>query len=185
LLPNQKKHDILFLQPSSKSHSSSLSQKDLLELGIVDLFLGSNGRLSGLFAEFAGLFGEHFSATESLGIGVQTDKDSHVLERILSLGKGALDNGLPGGADDGLDLVRVDETGKIGVRHDGSGERVLLLEGGALVGSSPEGIELLKGRLGPDDKAAEVTAGSELEEIERLDGAELNAGNVAHGASWS
>lgn len=84
-------------------------------------------------------------------------------------------------AEDGLDLLRVDDTGDIGVGDAAGGQEVVLLEGGGLSGGTVEGVELLKGALSPDDKATEVTTGSQSEQVQAADIAELNTGNVTEG----
>ena len=45
-----------------------------------------------------------------------------------------------------------------------------------------DGVERREGRLGPDDEAARVAAGGELEEVEAVDVGELDARDVAEGA---
>jgi hypothetical protein len=62
---------------------------------------------------------------------------------------------------------------------DVGGEEEVLLEGGGRGGGAVDVVEGGEGRRGPDDEAAEVAAGRELEEVEREDGRRLDAGQVA------
>lgn len=114
---------------------------------------------------------EELLSAEGLGVRVESEEDSLVSERVLLLGEGPLLDGLTGGSDDRLDLVRVDETGDVGSRDLGGGEveaRLLLVDR----------VEGSNGRLGPDDESTNVTTRGELEEVEGLDGAGLDTGDV-------
>lgn len=74
-------------------------------------------------------------------------------------------------SDNGLDLLRVDDSGNIGRGDLGLGKdkaRLLLVNR----------VESSHGGFGPDDESTDVTTGSELEEVQRLDGASLDTGNV-------
>lgn len=53
--------------------------------------------------------------------------------------------------------------------------------GGGLGGGAVDVVEGLEGGRGPDDEAAQVAAGGELEEVEGRDGRGLDAGDVAEG----
>ena len=63
-----------------------------------------------------------FLATDGLRVRVQTEENALVDEGVLVLRPGALLVLRVGGADNGLDLVAVDETSNIGVGDLGSGE---------------------------------------------------------------
>lgn len=63
-----------------------------------------------------------FLSAESLGVWVETEENSLVDERILLLRPRALLDLLASRADDGLDLVAIDQTSNIGVADLGSGE---------------------------------------------------------------
>ena len=52
---------------------------------------------------------------DGLRVRVQAEEDALVDEGVLVLRPGALLDLRVGGADDGLDLIRVDETGDVGV----------------------------------------------------------------------
>lgn len=74
-------------------------------------------------------------------------------------------------SDNGLDLLRVDESGNVGGRDLGLGKN----KAGLLLVDRVEGGN---GGFGPDDESTDVTTGSELEEVEGLDGASLDTWNV-------
>lgn len=138
------------------------------------------GRTLGL-AVLDGLLAESLLVVSS-SVGVETEHDLLVAEGVLLLDVGALGAGLAlGGADDGLDFRRVDEAGQVGVGDDVGWEEEVLLEGGGVLGGAVDGVEGLEGGGGPDDEAAEVATGGELEEVEREDGAGLDTGDVAEG----
>jgi hypothetical protein len=120
---------------------------------------------------------------ERSSVGVKTEHNLLVAERVLLLDVGALGAGLAlGGAEHGLDLRGVDEAGEIGVGDEVGGEEEVLLEGGGGGGCAVDGVEGFEGGGGPDDEAAEVATGGELEEVEGEDGRGLDAGDVAEGA---
>lgn len=110
---------------------------------------------------------------ESSGVGVLAQKDLLIPERVLLLDGATLGAGLAlGSVEDALDFGAVDEAGKIGLGDHVGGEEEALL---AVVNR----VELLDGGRGPDDEAAEVTTGGELEKVEGIDGAGLDTGEVA------
>lgn len=84
---------------------------------------------------------------------------------------------LLGGSDDGLDLHGVDDTSNITAGHDALRHGVVLL--GAL--ATVEGIEVLESLLGPDEEATDVTTRAEGEDVELVDLAEADTGDVAEG----
>lgn len=103
-----------------------------------------------------------------------------VAQRVLLLDGATAGGGLAlGSVERALDFGRVDETGKIGLGDDVGGEEEVALVGGGLGGRAVDLVEGLEGGRGPDDEAAEVTTGGELEEVEGADGAGLNTGDVA------
>lgn len=63
-----------------------------------------------------------FLPAKGLGIGVETEENGLVDEGVLVLRPGALLGLLTSGADNGLNLIRVNETGDVGVADLGSGE---------------------------------------------------------------
>jgi len=85
------------------------------------------------------------------------------------------------GAELGLDLVRVEETAKIGVGDQRAGKLVVNLAGGVLAVCSVDLVQLLEGRLGPDAETSNVTSGGELEEVKTCHVDSLNSGKVSEG----
>lgn len=101
------------------------------------------------------------------GVGVESEEDLLVLERVLLLDTGTLGAGVAlRGTDDGLDFGRVDQTADVSL-CDLSGR------------SREDAVEGLEGSAGPDDEAAHVATRSQLEEVKSTDGAGLNTSNVA------
>lgn len=143
----------------------------------------SGGGLLGLLGSLGldALLLEDLLPAEGLGVGVETEENGLVDKGVLLLGPGALLDLLAGRADDGLDLIGVNDAGDVGVEDLGGGEEVVLLVDGSLVEGAEDIIEEGEGTLGPDDETAEVSSGSELEEVEAADVDELNTGKVAEG----
>jgi len=127
-----------------------------------------------------GLGGQELLAAQGLGVGVELDQGTEVPEWVLLVGGTASPLGA-GGPDGVLDLVRVDDALEVSVVEEGLGEEETLLGIGTLGGGAEEGVEGLEGRLGPDDKAAEVTSGGQGKEVKGADAGELNTGNVPEG----
>lgn len=118
---------------------------------------------------------------ESSRVRVEAELHLEVLERVLLLHNGALGDGTAADrAEDVLNFGRVDELGQIGLLHDGGRDEEVLLQGRGLGGGSVDLVEGREGGGGPDDEAAEVTTGGELEKVEGVDRRSLNAGDVAH-----
>jgi len=124
------------------------------------------------------LFAEGQAAL-SLGVGVELDEGAEVgegvlleeVEAVLALGRAKL----------GLDLIRVDDAGQIRVGHHGARQMVVGLLAGALGGGAVEGVKAVKGLLGPDDEAAEVTTRSKLKKVQTSNSHKLDTGQVAEG----
>lgn len=97
--------------------------------------------------------------------------------------------------DNRLDFVAVDEASDVGVGDLGSGQtaqisasipyaslehlHVILLERRGLVEGTEDLVESSECALSPDNETAEVTTGSELEEVQSPNIDELNTGEVA------
>jgi hypothetical protein len=81
----------------------------------------------------------------------------------------------------GLNLISVDDAGKIGAVDDIAlhGVTGLSLSLGGV--GSEDGVEGFKGITGEDDEASDGTTGSELEEVKSVDVAYINSGQVAGG----
>lgn len=120
------------------------------------------------------LLGEHG------GVGVQAKHNLLVLERVLLLNSTAASDGVTlGGVEGALNLGRVDETGEVGLRDHVGGEEEVAFVGRGLGGGAVDLVERLESGRGPDDEAAKVATGGELEEVEGGDGGGLDAGDVA------
>ena len=114
----------------------------------------------------------------ALGVGVQLQHGRHVLQGVLLLGERAA---LPVDghrAQTALHLIRVDDTGQIGVRHGGLGQLVVLLQASSRLGGTEKGIQLLEGGLGPDDEATQMTTRGQLEKVQAIHTAQIDASNV-------
>jgi hypothetical protein len=61
-------------------------------------------------------------SAQSLCVGVEAEEDGLVDERVLLLRPGAFLELLAGRANDGLDLIAVDQAGDVGVGDLGGGE---------------------------------------------------------------
>lgn len=149
---------------------------------LQELLVGLDQRLLAtglLLASQVGLFGRDGHALLSLGVRVQTEQDTNVLEGTLVLSERTLGLGLASSADHGLDLVRVDQTGDIRVGDLGDGQVVVALEGGGLVVGTEHLVEESESTLSPDDETSEVTSRGELEKVERANVGGLDTGNVA------
>jgi len=146
--------------------------------------LGLLGSLSSLAKQFLSLLGvlgllDRLGALH-LGIGVEPDEVAKVLEGIPLEGGGPLSLFL--GSEMRLDFLRVDQTIQIGVGESNSGKSESDLELRTLLVCSVDRVELLKSALSPDDKSSKMTSGSELEEVQSVNGAELDTGNVTEGS---
>lgn len=162
---------------SSRPVVKMRKQKDNL-LGVEGVQEGSSG-LGGLLGRLLLGLLEDLGTTEGLGIGVETVHDGHGLEGVLLLGVRAGGLGGTGSLQRTLNLSRVDDTGNIRVGHDVGGEGVVLLEGRGLAVSTVDLVQESESVLGPDDEAAHVSTGSELQQVEGADVGELNTGDVA------
>mmetsp|Transcript_158344 Transcript_158344/g.485145 ORF Transcript_158344/g.485145 Transcript_158344/m.485145 type:complete len:333 (+) Transcript_158344:3-1001(+) len=119
---------------------------------------------------------EDLTAAKRNGVRVELDEDGGVAERVL-LDRGTL-GGCLGGAHSRLDLVGVDEAAQVRVGHGVVGQVEVLLGRGARPGAVKL-VELLEGTLRPDDKAAHVATGRQLEQVEAGHAARLDTGQVA------
>lgn len=112
-------------------------------------------------------------------VGVETEQHLAIDKRILLLGHGTLrDARATPRTENGLNLGRIDQLGKIGLLNNGRRKQEVLLQLGRLGGGAVDLVERGKGGGSPDDKAAEVPTGCQLKEIEGIHGARLHAGDV-------
>jgi hypothetical protein len=120
--------------------------------------------------------------TDNTGIGVQLVHEAS-LPQGVSVDLGDLNELLS--RTDGLDdLLGANDLGEVSrvdlVERNGPS---LLQLGGVSGTSSVDGIQFLESRLGPDDKTAEMSSGSDLEKVESLNVENVNSGNVTEGTS--
>lgn len=125
----------------------------------------------------AGGRGGNLEATGGLGEGVKLLHHVSVLERVL-LGLVVNANGGPDGAELGLNLVRVDNSGEIGAVDGVTLELVSTLLLALLGVGSEDVVEAVEGIGGEDGESSDVTTGGELEEVESVDVASVNTGEV-------
>jgi len=112
------------------------------------------------------LLGEHG------GVGVQAQHDLLVAQRVLLLDGAAAGDGLAlGGVEGALDFGAVDQAGQVGLRDDVGRQEEVALVGRGLGGGAVDVVEGLEGGRGPDDEAAQVATGGELEQVQGRDGA--------------
>lgn len=152
---------------------SSFELSLLLDLSVglkvsLSLFVGLF-----LFLEFSGFLGGFE--------GVKLVHQSLVLEGVLLLF--VVEDGV--GSDLSklrLDLIRVDDSGKISAVHEVSVQDVSSLFNtlGSVV--TEDVVEGLEGILGPDDESAEVTTGGQLEQVKSVYVDSLNTGEVSGGS---
>jgi len=135
----------------------------------------------GLTVNLSLLGGNNLVSAGSLAEGVKLLHHVAVLERVL-LGLVVETDGSLDGAELGLNLVRVDDSGEVGTVDGVTLELVSTLLG-ALGGVGAEDVvEAGEGIGGEDDESSEVTAGGELEEVDSVHVARVDTGEVT-GAS--
>ena len=78
-----------------------------------------------------------------------------------------------------LNLIGVDDSGKISAGHNVSVQNVSALLNTLGSPLSEDVVESLESILGPDDESAEVTTRSELEEVESVNAASINTGEIS------
>lgn len=120
-----------------------------------------------------------FLPANSFGVGVETEEDALVDQRVLVLSPWTLGDLGVCRSDNSLDHGAVDDASDIGVGDLGSGEteegqqcnpeyrransRVVLLIDGCLIEGAKDLIEETESALGPDNEAAEMATRSKLE----------------------
>ena len=132
---------------------------------------GSLGGKESCLLACAGLHGASLGLASGGGIRVELGEGLDAAEGVL-LAEVLLVGAL-GGVDNGLNLVGVDDTGKVGIDHGGGGDVLAIV--------TVDGVKGLEGGLRPDAETTHVAAGGELEEVEAADIAELNTGKIAEG----
>ena len=82
----------------------------------------------------------------------------------------------------GLNLIGVDDSGKISAGHDSSVEVIsTLFEGSVSVGTE-NSVKSSETTLGEDDESTEMSSWSELEDVESMDVASVNTWQVSSGS---
>lgn len=135
------------------------------------------GLLAGIDSSFCGL---DLELSSSLAVWVELLHQSFVLERVLL--------GLVMGTDRSLnltelalDLIGVNDSGKVGAGHHVSGHGESFLDLGSLGPGAEDGIELFESVLGEDDESSDVTTWGELKKVDSVDVAGLNSDKVSSG----
>lgn len=122
----------------------------------------------------------HLVLRERSSVRIEAQKNLLVLERVLLLHTSPLGAGVSlGFLQHGLNFGRVDETGDIGVGDQVGRQEVILLQRGWGGGGSVDLIQSGERRGSPDDETSEVSTRSELQKVEREDGAGLDTRDVA------
>lgn len=147
---------------------------ELLRGSLLGLSLG----LKSLSSDFLGLTGLLFLAgLDGSLVRVEGDLDGGHLERVSLLGEGDLDR--RHWAQDGLDLIGVDDTGQIGVGHERTRQVEAVLKFGALLVCAEDRIQLLEGTLGPDDESAQVATRSQVQQRQVINQSKLNTRKIS------
>ena len=178
IIPPQAK----FTNPSHPSHASKIHTTPRTTLLLLQ-HLGE--RRAGGALRLAGVqtLGADLLLRVASGVGVQAEQDLLVDERVLLLHAGALGAGRAlGRADHALDLGAVNQSADVGLLDEGGGQEEVLLERGWDGGAAVDVVEGGECGRGPDHESAEVTTGSELQEVEREDGRCLDTSQVAERA---
>jgi len=151
---------------------------DFLVLSVLGSFLSLSSDKFVLLL-LASLTQQELLSSQGLGIGVQFDQHTKVSQWVLlSLNLSFVGNLR---SNLGLDFIGVDESGKIGVGQETSGEGVSVLGSGSLGVSSVNGVQLLKSILGPDDKSSKMTSRSKLQQVQSVDTGQLDSRDVSEG----
>jgi hypothetical protein len=143
-------------------------------LGVLHL-AGSN---AGNLSSFDSL---NFKSALGLGVGVKLLHESAVVEGVL-VGGLLGDRVVSNGTELALNLVGVDDSGEVGAGHHVPVELVAALLNTLLTVGTEDLVKVGEGVLGEDHESAEVTTGSELEEVESVDTARVDTGEVAGGS---
>lgn len=165
-----------FLETLVEASLSLGADSLLLAASIGSLFLdgSSAGGLAGSKVLLLG-------GSEGLGSGVNSLHGDLVGKRVL-LASGGDVEGLALNAELGLDLVGVDDSGEVGAGHHVSSELESALGDTSDSVGTEDVVELSEGVLGEDNESSEVTTGSELEEVQSGDGANVDTGEVSSGS---
>jgi hypothetical protein len=154
---------------------TSLANSLLLATSFGVFFLESSKTVS------LGLHGSlGVEITSKLGVGVKLLHKGLVLQGVL-VGAALLKRVNSSVAEFALNLIRVDNSSQVSASHQVSIKGVATLFDTLLTVGTEDAVELLEGTLGEDDKATEVTTRGELEEVESMDAAGVDTGEVTGG----
>ena len=162
--------------------------KRLLELGVAGrlgpLVLGPELRRDRseqlpLLARLGRRLSRRLRAPDLSDVGIELEHGAEVLERIPLTRR--LSEAFLRSTEllVGLHLVRVDDAREVRVGHDAARQAEILLDIRLLGQSSEDTVQLLKGRLRPDDKTSQVPARRQLEQVQAIHAGDLNSRNVA------
>jgi len=144
---------------------TGLGGNDLVGAGSLGEGVELEGGLAG---GVTGIGGNDLVGAGSLGEGVELLHHVAVLERVLLCLVVETDGGLDS-AELGLNLVRVDDSGKVGT-VDGVTLELVSTFLGSLNGVGAENVvEAGEGIGGEHDESSDVTTGGELEKVESVD----------------
>lgn len=123
------------------------------------------------------------SLAEGGGVRVQAHKDLFVPERVLLLHRCALGaRAAFHRSDDGLHLGGIDQAADVGVGDHVGREEEILFQGGGRRRRAVDGVQGRERGRRPHDEASQVAPRGELEEVQSVYGAGLDAGDVAEPA---
>ena len=145
--------------------------------GLGTAGLGSLVLEGGDAVGLAGLSSDDLVGTSGLGEGVELLHHVSVLEGVL-LRLVVHDERSLDGAELGLNLVRVDDSGEVGTVDHVTLELVSALLGSLDGVGAEDVVEAGEGIGGEDDESSNVTTGGKLEEVESVDVAGVNTGEV-------
>lgn len=114
----------------------------------------------------------------SVSSGVELLHHGAVLEGVL-LGFVVELDGSADGTEFALDLIGVDNSGKVGAFHGGTVKLESSLGFGGSVVSAEETVKSVESSGGEDNESSNVTTGSKHEEVKSVDVARVNTGEVA------
>lgn len=137
--------------------------------------LGDLGRAHHL----ALLRGQDGTPLHDLRVRVQLDEGARVGQRVEATHVAG--HVLLGATQHAGDLLGLEQALEVGVGHLGVGHRVALLGQRLLLPGAEDVVQALEGGLRPDDEAADVTTGGQLQQAHLVDVHRLHAGNVAEG----
>ena len=118
------------------------------------------------------------SGSLGLGVWVQSVHEGFVGQWVLS-GLVVDSNGVSDISKFSLNLVRIDDSGKISTGHLSSWESVSSLSDGFLIVGSENGIELFECILGVDDESTKMTTWGKLEDVKSVNVTDINSWNIS------